>query len=82
MFEFQYWKVASSCPVGMGLLMGCGTWALWHCPSQQISDFLLKMKHFGGFRGNVLRRSTSTACVTHDENMKAIQRLCQRITYK
>jgi hypothetical protein len=31
----------------MGLLMGCGTWALWHAaPSQKISDFLLKNKTF------------------------------------
>jgi hypothetical protein len=31
-FKFQYWEVASSSIVGTGLLMGYGTWALWHCP--------------------------------------------------
>jgi hypothetical protein len=31
-FKFQYWEVASSCPVGMGLLKGC---ALGHCPSHK-----------------------------------------------
>jgi hypothetical protein len=41
--KFQYWEVASSCPVGMGLLMGCGTWALWHCPlPEKFLIFLLK----------------------------------------
>jgi hypothetical protein len=37
----------------MGLLMGCGTWHCGIAPPRKISDFPLKIKHFGGFPGNV-----------------------------
>jgi hypothetical protein len=36
----------------MGLLMGCGTWHQQTHP-RKFSDFPLKIKHFGGFPGNV-----------------------------
>jgi hypothetical protein len=51
------WEVASSCLLGMGLLMGCGTCQESQrisrpIPCRKTSDFPLKLKHFVEFPGN------------------------------
>ena len=88
-----YWEVVSPPTVGMGLLMGCGTWALPHVVVVPLPEkfliFPLKMKRSGGlisrqrFCGGALAVSLfCSACVTRNENMTTIQQYCQCITYK